>query len=216
VRSTVTVVAVLASSPMTRARLEALIAARSGLRLAAPSSAAADQGGDLVGAALSADVLLIDPGSRPIEVYLRALSGAARLPPIMLLGGGVAPAAFARLLRAGVRAILPRDASAHEIAAGIEALTAGLVVLHPSAPPVPVDKAVRRTPTEARSDPLTPRELEILGMMAEGMGNRAIARSLGISIHTVKFHIAAILDKLRARSRTEAVAIGMRRGLLMV
>ncbi len=211
-----TVVAVLASSPTTRARLEALVAARSGLRLAAPPSPGADPGGDPMGAVLSADVLLIDPGSRPIEGYLRALSRAAGLPPIMLLGGGVAPAAFARLLRAGVRAILPRDASAHEIAAGIEALTAGLVVLHPSAPPVSVDKAVRSTPTEVRTDPLTPRELEILGMMAEGMGNRAIARTLGISIHTVKFHIAAILDKLRARSRTEAVAIGMRRGLLMV
>ena len=53
-------------------------------------------------------------------------------------------------------------------------------------------------------------------MMAEGMGNRAIGKSLGISTHTVKFHIASILDKLSARSRTEAVAIGMRRGLLMV
>ena len=115
-----------------------------------------------------------------------------------------------------MRAILPRDAAAHEIAAGIEALAAGLVVLHPSAPPVSIDKAVRHLPAEARADPLTPRELEILGMMAEGMGNRAIGKSLGISTHTVKFHIAAILDQLSARSRTEAVAIGMRRGLLMV
>jgi two-component system, NarL family, response regulator YdfI len=216
VRPTVIAVAVLASSPKTRARLEALVAARSGWRLAAPPSPAAAQTGDPVGAAVSADVLLIEPGTRPVEAFLRALSGAARLPPIMLLGGGVAPAAFARLLRAGVRAILPRDASAHEIAAGIEALTAGLVVLHPAAPPVSIDTAVRHLPPEARADPLTPRELEILGMMAEGMGNRAIAKSLGISTHTVKFHIAAILDKLSARSRTEAVAIGMRRGLLMV
>ena len=209
-------VAVLASNLMTRARLEALVAARSGWRLAASPSPAADQTGDPVGVAVSADVLLMDPGTRPVEAFLRALPGAARLPPIMLLGGGVAPTAFARLLRAGVRAILPRDASAHEIAAGIEALAAGLVVLHPSASPVAVDRAVRRSPSEARPDPLTPRELEILGMMAEGMGNRAIGKSLGISPHTVKFHIAAILDKLSARSRTEAVAIGMRRGLLMV
>jgi two-component system, NarL family, response regulator YdfI len=53
-------------------------------------------------------------------------------------------------------------------------------------------------------------------MMAEGMRNRAIASRLGISTHTVKFHIAAILDKLNARSRTEAVTIGLRQGLLMV
>jgi DNA-binding NarL/FixJ family response regulator len=208
-------VAVFASSSMTRARLEALVAARPGWRLAAPPSPTADQVGDPVGGTLPADLLLIDPGPRPVEAYLRALSGAARLPPIMLLGGGVTPAAFARLLRAGVRAILPRDASAHEIAAGIEALAAGLVVLHPSAPPVSLDKTVRR-PAEVRTDPLTPRELEILGMMAEGMGNRAIGKTLGISTHTVKFHIAAILDKLGARSRAEAVAIGMRRGLLMM
>ena len=49
-------------------------------------------------------------------------------------------------------------------------------------------------------------------MIAEGLGNRAIARRLGISSHTVKFHIAAILDKLDARTRTEAVTIGLRRG----
>lgn len=207
-------VAVLASSPMTRARLEALVAARSGWRLAAPPSPTAEVG-DPVAAAGAADVLLIDPGTRPAEAYLRALSRAVRLPPIMLLGDG-APAALARLLRAGVRAILPRDASAHEIAAGIEALAAGLVVLHPSGSPITVEKPVRRNLPQGQSAPLTPRELEILGMMAEGMGNRAIGKSLGISTHTVKFHIAAILDKLSARSRTEAVAIGMRRGLLMV
>lgn len=209
-------VAVLASTSTTRARLEALVAARPGLRLAGLPSPTADQAGDPVGAAVSADVVLIDPGTRPVEAYLRALSRTAGLPPIMLLGGAVAPAAFARLLRAGVRAILPRDASAQEIAAGIEALAAGLVVLHPSASPASVDKPLHRNLPEGHSAPLTPRELEILGMMAEGMGNRAIGKSLGISTHTVKFHIAAILDKLSARSRTEAVAIGMRRGLLMV
>jgi DNA-binding NarL/FixJ family response regulator len=53
---------------------------------------------------------------------------------------------------------------------------------------------------------------KVLAMIAEGLGNRAIARRLGISSHTVKFHIAAILDKLGARTRTEAVTIGLRRG----
>ena len=74
----------------------------------------------------------------------------------------------------------------------------------------------RRGAGEIPTEPLTPRELEILAMMAEGMRNRAIAQRLGISTHTVKFHIAAILDKLNARSRTEAVTIGLRQGLLMV
>jgi DNA-binding NarL/FixJ family response regulator len=137
---------------------------------------------------------------------------------VVLLAGDLAPAASVRLLRAGVRAILPRDACAPEIAAGIEAVAEGLIVLHPSAAPISVSqsKRARGARDETGTDPLTPRELEILTMMAEGMGNRTIAQRLGISIHTVKFHIAAILDKLSARSRTEAVTIGLRLGLLMV
>lgn len=210
-------VAILASSPMARARLEALVAARPGLRLASRPSPMAGIGDLAMATFADADVLLMDPGARPAETVLPALSQAPRLPPVVLLAGELAPAAFVRLLRAGVRAILPRDASAAEIAAGIEAVAAGLVVLHPSAP-VAVTRApgARRARDEAGTDPLTPRELEILAMMAEGMGNRAIAQRLGISTHTVKFHIAAILDKLNARSRTEAVTTGLRLGLLMV
>ncbi len=211
-------VAVLASSPTARARLEALVAAQPGLRLASPPRPAATSGDHATDAVLEADVLLIDPGARPAETVLRALPQAPRLPPVVLLADDLARTAFVRLLRAGVRAILPRDASAPEIAAGIEAVAAGLVVLHPSAAPVSVTKAAgaRRARDETGTGPLTPRELEILTMMAEGMGNRAIAQRLGISTHTVKFHIASILDKLNARSRTEAVTTGLRLGLLMV
>jgi DNA-binding NarL/FixJ family response regulator len=215
VRRFVIGVAVLASSPMARARLEALVGARPGLRLASPPVAGTGDHG--IAASVGADVLLMDGGARPTETVLRALPQAPPLPPVVLLAGDLAPAAFLRLLRAGVRAILPRDASAPEIVAGIEAVAAGLVVLHPSAP-VAVARApgARRARDEAGTDPLTPRELEILTMIAEGMGNRAIAQSLGISTHTVKFHVAAILDKLNARSRTEAVTTGLRQGLLMV
>ena len=209
-------VAVYASSPMARARLEALVTARAGLCLAPPPSVLSPAEGDSIGT--QADVLLMDPGVRSVEAVLRALPTAARLPPIVLVGGDPTPAAFGRLLRAGVRAILPRDASAPEVAVGIEAVVAGLVVLHPSAAPFSVNRVARggRTPGETPIDALTPRELEILAMMAEGMRNRTIASRLGISTHTVKFHIAAILDKLNARSRTEAVTIGLRQGLLMV
>jgi DNA-binding NarL/FixJ family response regulator len=61
---------------------------------------------------------------------------------------------------------------------------------------------------------LTPRELEILEMIAEGMSNRTIAAHLGISDYTVKFHVASILAKLGAASRTEAVTLGVRHGLI--
>jgi two-component system, NarL family, response regulator YdfI len=212
-------VAVVASSPMTQARLEALVVALPGLRLVSPPSLLAVTRGYAMDAVIEADVVLVDPGSRPAETVLRGLSQAPRLPPVVLLAGSDhAPAASGRLLRAGARAILPLDATAPDIAAAIEAVLAGLIVLHPSTAPISVTRATaaRRARDEAGTDPLTPRELEILTMMGEGMSNRAIAQRLGISSHTVKFHIASILDKLNARSRTDAVMIGMRLGLLMV
>ncbi len=211
-------IAVLASSPMAQARLEALVAARPGWRLSSAPRAAAHMAGDPTVGDVDTDVLLVDPGARRGEAVLRTFSRAPRLPPIVLLAGDPAPRDSSRLLRAGVHAILPRDASPTEMAASIEAVAAGLIVLHPSALPVAAMKAAsaRRARGEGRTIPLTPRELEVLGMMAEGMGNRAIAQNLGISSHTVKFHIAAVLDKLNVRSRTEAVTAGLRLGLLMV
>jgi DNA-binding CsgD family transcriptional regulator len=63
---------------------------------------------------------------------------------------------------------------------------------------------------------LTPREIEVLGMLAEGLGNKAIAWRLDISEHTVKFHVGSILAKLNASSRTEAVTLGIRQGLILL
>jgi two-component system, NarL family, nitrate/nitrite response regulator NarL len=63
---------------------------------------------------------------------------------------------------------------------------------------------------------LTPRERAVLAAMADGVSNKAIARRLGISVHTVKFHVAAILSKLNAESRTEAVARAAHLGLVML
>nr|MDP9115518.1 response regulator transcription factor [Acidobacteriota bacterium] len=64
--------------------------------------------------------------------------------------------------------------------------------------------------------PLTPREMEVLRMMADGAANKEIAWKLGISEHTVKFHITSIMGKLRANSRTDAVMQGIRRGLILI
>lgn len=61
---------------------------------------------------------------------------------------------------------------------------------------------------------LTPRELDVLALMAEGASNKLIARQLGISVHTVKFHVGALLDKLDAFGRTDAVAHAARRGMI--
>jgi DNA-binding CsgD family transcriptional regulator len=76
---------------------------------------------------------------------------------------------------------------------------------------------VSRTAQGAREPPeieLTPRELDVLALMAEGASNKAIARQLGISVHTAKFHVGSILDKLDATGRTDAVAHAARRGVI--
>ena len=80
----------------------------------------------------------------------------------------------------------------------------------------PALSAGDRSGTAIAPQTLTPRETEVLGMIADGLGNKIIAARLGISTHTVKFHIASIFAKLEAGSRTEAVTIGIRKGLLMI
>ena len=149
------------------------------------------------------------------DVVLAALPLSALSPP----PNGHAPAYVllsddtwtADAIRLGVRAILPRDASAAEIMAAVESAAAGLAAIHP-------DDLAPLLPAVASAGPsnLTPRELEVLRMMAEGAANKAIAFALDISEHTVKFHVASILSKLNAGTRTEAVAIGLRRGLVML
>jgi two-component system, NarL family, response regulator YdfI len=117
-------------------------------------------------------------------------------------------------LRAGVRGLLPSEATGEEIGAALEAAGSGLIVVHPDILegllPMPT-----RTPTEPIS-PLTSREIEVLGMLAEGLGNKTIARRLDISEHTVKFHMGSIFSKLNASSRTEAVILGARQGLILL
>jgi DNA-binding NarL/FixJ family response regulator len=124
------------------------------------------------------------------------------------------------LLRAGARALLARGAAAADIAATLAAVRRGLCVLPPgllqaSPTAVPIDGDAARTPAIAET-PLTPRELEVLAALADGLSNKAIARRLDISVHTAKFHVGSILAKLDADSRTEAVAKAAQRGLVML
>lgn len=116
-----------------------------------------------------------------------------------------------RQFRWGVHAILPRDAPAEQIAAALHAAAAGLlaIALEASAVLIPAASA-----SEVES--LTPREMETLEMLAEGLSNKQIAARLHISEHTAKFHVNSILGKLGAGTRTEAVMRGLRSGLLKV
>jgi DNA-binding CsgD family transcriptional regulator len=114
-----------------------------------------------------------------------------------------------------VRAHLPPDATASEVLAAVAAVGQGLVVLTQT-------QAERLLPARPRQDlprlieALTPREIEVLRLMSDGLVNKEIAGRLGISEHTAKFHVASILGKLQASSRTDAVARGIRRGLIPI
>jgi DNA-binding NarL/FixJ family response regulator len=123
-----------------------------------------------------------------------------------------------RILRAGVLGILPRTSSPTEITSAIQAATSGLMVLEPD-----LIRDLFPSGSERDSDTdidlieeLTEREIEVLRMMSEGFANKEIASRMGISDHTVKFHISSILAKLAVSSRTEAVTAGIRNGLILL
>ena len=123
----------------------------------------------------------------------------------------------AAALRSGARAILPRESSEAEIVSAVFAAYRGLVLLDPETTRelASQTRAAPKHPSEAVEE-LTAREIEVLRLMAEGFGNKEIASRLGISDHTVKFHISSILAKLGASSRTEAVTQGIRMGLVLL
>jgi len=124
-------------------------------------------------------------------------------------------------LRAGAAAVLPRSAGKAELRIAIEAVLHGLVVA-PAGGFDPLDRPDAE-PGFAGAEPpddvpalLTAREREVLGLLSEGASNKLIARRLGVSVHTAKFHVASILTKLDATGRTDAVAHAVRLGLLML
>jgi DNA-binding NarL/FixJ family response regulator len=124
-------------------------------------------------------------------------------------------------LYAGASAILPRSAKSPEIAAAIEVARSGLALLPRHVLERLLDANSPASEDSLRHDSasrvsLTPREQEVLTAMADGASNKVIARRLGVSIHAAKFHVAAILAKLDADSRTEAVARAAHLGLVML
>ena len=100
----------------------------------------------------------------------------------------------------------------------LASLLGGLAGLRLAAPGEAADVAIvsrdGRGTTNSSTLDLTPRELDVLALMAEGASNKAIAKQLGISVHTAKFHVGSILDKLDATGRTDAVAHAARRGVI--
>ena len=111
----------------------------------------------------------------------------------------------------GKNAVLSRNASAPQIRAAAMAVAAGLQIARTNS------SAASENETElAFVEPLTDRELRVLNLLADGLPNPQIARLLSISRNTVKFHVSSIISKLGAKSRTEAVTIGVKRGLIIL
>jgi len=103
--------------------------------------------------------------------------------------------------------ILQTDISSEPILQAIKSVAAGLLVFDSALMP-------QQSEEDPHTEALTPREAEVLRLLADGSGNKEIAARLKISEHTIKFHIRSILGKLGAASRTEAVARGLRSGLI--
>jgi NarL family two-component system response regulator YdfI len=148
-------------------------------------------------------------------------------PGIVLLTDQVTGETARAAFRAGVRAVLPRDAAGEEILAAIAAAAAGLIALNAetfeaafTAPANGMRGSANgvggSNQTRALGTALSPREIEVLRMIAEGLGNKDIASRLKISEHTVKFHISSIFTKLDVASRTEAVTLGVRLGIILL
>ncbi len=207
---------IVAASPLARAGLENLLAARN-VEIASSVPNIDALASELPDVTL--DAILIDSTGEPFEAFLDSVitSGLASDFNVVLLAEAASSAVSAEALRAGIRAVLPNDTSPDRLAAALQAVSSGLVVLHPANvhSTVPAPSVATRSLGEL-VEPLTPRESEVLQMLASGLGNKEIAAKLGISEHTVKFHVASILGKLGAASRTEAVSLGIRRGLVLL
>lgn len=209
---------IVAASPLARSGLQQL--------LASPEI-------EIVGSAVDLDTatgLLSEPVTEPDVIVVDASrdSGAvanltggpsdigADIPIVVLEGSENGTASD--LLRQGARAVLPAGVSPAELLAAVRAVFSGLIVLHPSTIAAIPQAAVNtsRTTPEEWIEPLTKREREVLQMLAAGLGNKEIAFKLNISDHTAKFHVGSILGKLGVSTRAEAVAMGIRRGLVLL
>jgi DNA-binding NarL/FixJ family response regulator len=207
-------VLVKASSAIARAGLESLIKEHPGFQLIGDSTG----GASVAGPESLPDVLVAEAESLADDSAREALDWASTGGPVVLLVRNLASESIAEALREGVKAVLPGGLTGTEIAAAIEAAAAGLVVLDGIGAETLVRSpmAVSGGDVKPLIEALTPREIEVLRLVAVGLGNKEIASRLEISEHTVKFHVASVMGKLGAASRTEAVTLGIRHGLIMI
>lgn len=206
-------VLIMATSPVVRAGLESLIRSHTSFDIVQESSDEVDAAGGSIQE--PPDVIVAELDGRNDESTEEVFNEVADGIPVVLLIRGPARH-WTDALKQGVKAVLPDNATGPQIAAAIEAVAAGLTVLHPLEVEALLPPSALEESLETLPEALTPREIEVLRSMAEGRGNKEIAARLGISEHTVKFHVASVMGKLGAASRTEAVTLGIRRGLVLL
>ncbi len=220
-------VLVAAASAVTRAGVEAILAREPSFAVVGGSNASISLADEI--AEHEPDVVLVEVAGGDYEATIGLLrvvagdfdDGARATPALVVLTDERDPAHIADALRSGVRALLPRDAGAAEILAAVGAAAAGLVTVSGDwadalRGALSIDRGTQHSAVAVEEATLTPRELEILRMLADGLANKQIAARLAISEHTVKFHVSSVFAKIHASTRAEAVMIGARRGLIVV
>ena len=204
-------IAVAATSAVRRAGLESIIRSHAEFHLAGSFGTMASL--ESFAHSTDLDVIVIDTDSIR-DLLLEPTSDAV----IVLLTEVTEPRSISRLLRSRVRAILSRESNPDDVLSAIYASYDGLVLLGtPAAESLAAVYGDQSLEVDTElSEEITSRETDVLRMLAQGLVNKDIAARLGISEHTVKFHISSILDKLGASTRTEAVTLGIRRGLIPI
>ena len=217
-------VLISAASSITRAGLERLLEKQPSVHLVGAISTA-----DRLPAAIAEtdpDVVLLHLEPQSSETNWEELTALAV--PIVFLADEADLAGATAALASGVQAVLLGDATGAELAAAAYGAVAGLLTLSDDLAVLVRQSLLAHSPEEADDsegpasiaddspEHLTVREREVLEMMMEGLSNKEIAAHMNISAHTVKFHISSILGKLGASTRTQAAAIGLRRGLITI
>ncbi len=198
---------IVADDPLARAGLSAILSEQEELVVIGQISAGDDLQENLD--VYRPDLLLWDLGWEPEDPPFAG--GDIPYPVLALLPN---EDLAADLWAAGASGILFRSADVEQLQAAVQAVGQGMLVLDPLL--ADVLRPAARPELPPALEELTAREQEVLQLLAEGLTNRAIAQELGVSEHTVKFHVNAIMSKLSAQSRTEAVVRATRLGLLLL
>ncbi len=217
-------VLLVGDDPLARSGLAALLASEPEIAIVGQSAPGEDAAAAL--AQDDPDVVLWDLGPRP-ETPLEP-PGAPGEDGVPLLALVPDDGHAAEALAAGAHGVLYRDTAAPRLAAALEAVAQGLVVLDAALSPALLEPqiddargqvanaAAPAADLEGPVEPLTPREVEVLQLLSQGLSNKLIGARLGISEHTAKFHVNAISGKLGAQGRTDAVVRGARMGLILL